>query len=121
MRRSALLLAALTGLSLAGFAGGTTAVAKLRVTPTMLQRGDMLIVKGTGFAPRVRVRIDVDRPSGQPNVHWATVKANAAGGFRYAKVISRSAYPGRYVVLACQRTCRIKATATFRIVKVQPV
>ena len=83
MRRSALLLAALIGLSsLAGVAGSTNSA---------------------------------------PTAHWTTLKANAAGGFRYAKVISRSAFAGEYVVRACQRTCRVKATASYRIVKVKPV
>jgi hypothetical protein len=36
-------------------------------------------------------------------------------------VISRSAFAGQYVVRACQRTCRVKATASYRIVKVKPL
>jgi hypothetical protein len=50
-----------------------------------------------------------------------TLKAGSAGGFRYVKAISRSADPGKYVVIACQRACRVRATASFRIVKLQPV
>ncbi len=121
MRRSALLLAALTGLSLAGVAGSTTAVAKLHVTPTLVGRGATLTVKGSGFVPKFKVAIDVGRPNSQPTAHWTTLKANASGGFRYARVISRSAYAGQYVVRACQRACRVKATALFRIVKVKPL
>ena len=122
MRRSALLLAALIGLSsLAGVAGSATAVAKLRVAPTLVQRGATLTVRGSGFVPKVRVTIDVGRPNSAPTAHWTTLKANAAGSFRYAKVISRSAFAGQYVVRACQRTCRVKATASYRIVKVKPV
>jgi hypothetical protein len=122
MRRSALLLAALIGLSsLAGVAGSTTAVARLRVAPTLVQRGATLTVRGSGFVPKVKVTIDVGRPNSAPTAHWTTLKANATGGFRYAKVISRSAFAGQYVVRACQRTCRVKATASYRIVKVKPV
>jgi hypothetical protein len=121
MRRSALLLAVLLGLSLAGVAGSTTAVAKLRVTPILVQRGATLTVKGSGFAPQVKVTLDVGRPNSKPTTHWTTLKTNAAGGFRYAKVISRSAFAGEYVVRACQRACRIKATASYRIIKVKPV
>ena len=121
MRRSALVLAALMGLSLAGVAGSTTAVAKLRVAPTLVQRSATLTVRGSGFVPKVRVTIDVGRPNSAPTARWTTLKANAAGAFRYAKVISRSAFAGQYVVRACQRTCRVKATASYRIVKVKPV
>ena len=121
MRRSAALLAALTALSLAGVAGSTTAVAKLRVSPALVQRGATLTVKGSGFVPKVKVTIDVGRPKSKPTAHWTTLKANAAGGFRYAKVISRSTFAGEYVVRACQRACRVKATGSFRIVKVKPL
>lgn len=121
MRRSALLLAAVTGLSLAGVAGSTTAVAKLRLNPTLVGRGATLTVKGSGFTPRVKVTLDVGRPNSKPTTHWTTLKANAAGGFRYTKVISRSAFAGEYVVRACQRACRVRATASYRIVKVKPL
>lgn len=121
MRRSALLLAALTGLSLAGAAGTTTAVAKLRVSPTLVQRGSTLTVKGSGFVPKVKVTIDVGRLNSKPTAHWTTLKTNASGAFRYAKSISQSAFAGQYVVRACQRACRVKATASFRIVKVKPL
>jgi hypothetical protein len=121
MRRSALLLAALLGLSLAGVAGSTTAFAKLRVSPTLVERGATLTVKGSRFVPKVRVTIDVGRANSAPTAHWTTLKTNASGGFRYAKVISRSAFAGQYVVRACQRACRVKASASYRIVKVQPL
>jgi hypothetical protein len=121
MRRSVLLLAALTGLSLAGVAGSTTAVAKLRLTPTIVQRGATLTVKGSGFVPNVRLTLDVGRPNSRPTAHWTTMKTNAAGGFRYAKMIPRSAFAGEYVVRACQRACRVKATASYRIIKVKPL
>jgi hypothetical protein len=121
MRRSALLLAALVSLFLAGIGGGTTAVARLSVNPPLLGHGATVIIKGTGFAPKVNVTINVRRPDGPPTVRWATLKAGSAGGFRYVKAISRSADPGKYVVIACQRACRVRATASFRIVKLQPV
>jgi hypothetical protein len=121
MRRSALLLAALTGLSLAGAAGSTTGVARLSVDPPLVGHGATLTVKGAKFAPKVKVTITVRRPNNEPKVRWTTLKANSAGGFRYAKVIARTASVGKYVVVACQRACRIRATATFRIAKVQPV
>jgi len=121
MRRSVLLLAALAGLSLAGIAGGTTAVAKLRLTPTMAQPGATITVKGSGFARNVKLTLDVGRPNSRPTVHWTTLKTNAVGGFRYAKTISRAALPGEYVVRACQRSCRVKATASYRVFKVKPL
>jgi|SRR5215207_3830143 len=121
MRRSALLLAAVTGLLLAGVADSTTAVARLSVNPSLLGYGSTVTIKGTGFAPRVNVTINVRRPNGLPTAHWTTLKANRSGGFRYVRVVARSADTGRYVAVACQRACRIKATAAFRIVKVQPL
>lgn len=121
MRRSALLVAALAGPSLVGVAGGTTARAKLQITPLVAARGATVTVKGTGFTPKVNVTIDVGRRNSEPTAHWATVNASAGGGFRYGKVISRSTAAGTYVVVACQRSCRVKATATFRVAKVKPV
>lgn len=121
MRRSALLLAAVTGLSLAGVAGSTTTAARLSVNPSLLSHGATVTIKGTGFAPRVNVTINVRRPNGLPTARWTTLKANRSGGFRYVRVIARSATTGKYVAVACQRACRIKATATFRIVKIQPL
>lgn len=121
MRRSVLLLAALTSLSLAGVGGSTTVAAKLRLSPTLVQRGAMLSIRGSGFVPNLRLTLDVGRPNSRPSAHWTTLKTNAAGGFRYSRMISRSAFAGEYVVRACQRACRVKATASYRIVKVKPL
>ena len=71
MRRSALLLAALTGASLAGVAGSTTAIANLSVNPPLLGHGATVTIKGTGFTPKVKVTIDVRRPNGGPMARWA--------------------------------------------------
>jgi hypothetical protein len=43
-----------------------------------------------------------------------SARTDATGGFRKTFTVHSS--PGRWVALACQRGCRIKAGASFRII-----
>jgi hypothetical protein len=117
----ALLLVAAGALALTGLAGSVTSAAKLRVTPPTVLRGGTITITGSHFRPRVRVTIDIGSPNSDNTSRLGTVKAKANGSFRFASTISKSTRPGKYVVLACQATCRVKATARLAVTKVKPV
>ena len=116
-----LLLAVVTGLSLAGLAGGTSSVAKLKIAPAIVPRGGVITVTGTGFRPYLRVTLRIGRPNASTTAKLGTVKATAKGAFRFRKTIARSTGAGLWVVRACQSSCRTKATAQFRVAKVKPL
>lgn len=120
-RSVALLLAGATALVLAGLAGSTTSGARLRAQPPMVPVGNPLTVSGSGFAPRVRVTLFIGRPNSSKTARLGTIRANRKGGFKFVKTISRSTGAGLWVVRACQRSCRTKASARFRVAKIKPL
>jgi hypothetical protein len=120
MRIAASLLAAATALSLAGLAGSSTS-ARLRVQPPVVQRGSSIKLIGTGFRPNLKVTLDVRRPLAAKRARFGSVTVGRKGGFVLTKTISRSTGAGKWVVRACQRGCRITATARFYVSKVKPV
>lgn len=120
-RISALALAAVTALSLAGLAGSTASKATLRIKPPMVARGNPITITGTGFKPSLKVTLHIGRPNTDNTSRLGSVQASKTGGFRFVKTISRSTAAGAWVVLACQRNCRVKATAKFYVAKVKPV
>ena len=121
MRIAAALLAAATALTLAGLAGGASTTARLRVTPPSVVRGEVLKVTGSGFRPGLKVTLDVRRSLSNTRARLGSVTAGRKGGFVYRKRISRSTVAGKWILRACQRSCRIKATATFYVSKIKPV
>ncbi len=122
MRRiQILLLAAAAALSLAGLAGGTASVAKLKAQPPLVLRGGTITIIGTGFRPGVKATLRIGRPRSLNTARLGSVKAKANGRFTFSKTISRSTGAGSWVVLACQASCHTKATALFRVAKVKPV
>jgi hypothetical protein len=112
-----LVLAAGAALALAALGWGSATVAKLRVRPPAVPPGGTLTITGSGFRPRVRVTISVRQSFGRTTSKLGRVQATAKGGFRLSRTISRSSNAGRYVVIACQRGCRTKATARFFVPK----
>jgi hypothetical protein len=122
MRRTYTLLFAVVGaLFLAGLAGGTASMAKLKVQPPMVIRGGTITITGTGFRPSVKVTFALGRPHSDKTARIGSVMAKANGRFTFNKTISRSTGAGSWVALACQAGCRTKATALFRVAKVKPV
>ncbi len=117
----ALLLTGAAGLSLAGLAGGASSTARLRITPQFVPRGETMTITGTGFRPSLRVTLRIGRPNSDSTARFGATTAGRRGGFTVKKVLSRSIGAGTWVVLACQRNCRIKATAQFRVPKIKPV
>lgn len=120
-RLCALLLAAVSALTLVGLAGGTASVARLKVSPPMVIPGGTITIAGTGFRPSLKVTLRIGRPDAAKRSLIGSVKAKANGRFTFAKTISRSTEAGSWVVRACQANCGIKATALFRVAKVKPV
>lgn len=87
----------------------------LRVTPKTIPRGGVLTFRGAGWPARTRVTLLVGPPASEADP-VGSVRTNARGRFLRRLRISRTATPGAYVALACRAGCRVKATATFRIV-----
>jgi hypothetical protein len=121
MRIAALLLAAATALSLAGLAGGASTTARIRITPQAVVRGNTIKLTGTGFRPSLKVTLDIRRSLATRRARFGSVTAGRNGGFVLTKKISRSTGAGKWIVRACQRGCRVKATARFYVSKVKPV
>ncbi len=111
----------MSSLSLAGLAGGTVTVAKLKARPPIVVRGGTITITGTGFRPSVKVTLSIGRPRSDNISRIGSVKAKASGRFTFSKAISRSTEAGSWVVLACQANCRTKATAPFWVAKIKPV
>jgi hypothetical protein len=120
VRTAATLVAAATALSLAALAGGASTAA-LRIQPPVVVRGDPIKVTGTGFKPGLKVTLTIRRPYADRTARLGSITAGRKGGFVFTKKISRSTTAGTWVVRACQRGCRIKATARFRVAKIKPV
>jgi hypothetical protein len=115
------LVAAATALPLAGLAGGASTAARLRVTPPSVVRGETIKLTGTGFKPRLKVTLDIRRPFADKGARFGSVTAASTGRWVLRKKISRSTPAGKWIVRACQRGCRTRATARFYVSKVKPV
>ena len=91
-----------------------TAHAKLKVTPAKVKKRARIKLAGKGFAAdkavtlvllkglKVKARLGFGLPNGN-------------GGFTRRVRLGKKVRAGRYLVRACQVTCRIKATARLRI------
>lgn len=120
MKRALIVAAALAALGAAPAiahdegAGRETAIS-LRVTPKAVARGAFLTFTGSGWPARSRVQLLVGPPASEADP-VGTITTDARGRFERRMRIQRTATPGPYVALACRAQCRVKATATFRIV-----
>jgi hypothetical protein len=99
---------------------GTAAAPTVRTQPRVVRPGTAVTITGSHFRPRLRVTLSIRGTSGKGS-RIGVVEATAAGAFRFRKTISRSTVAGVYVVRACQRSCRTKATTTFLVPKIKPV
>jgi len=90
-------------------------VVSLRVTPKTIPRGGFLTFTGAGWPARGQVTLRVGPPASEADP-VGSVRADVRGRFLRRLRIPRTATPGLYVALACRAGCRVKATATFRIV-----
>jgi hypothetical protein len=102
-----------------GLRSGTTAAstAKPRLTlkPKVVSPGGRLTFIGSGFRPNEQVWLGVGPPQSEAR-KWGSTRANRAGAFRKTFTVNRKVHAGRWIAIACQRGCRIKAGASFRTV-----
>ena len=89
--------------------------ARLTLAPRVVAAGGRLTFIGRGFRPNQKVWLGVGPPQSEA-VRWGTTRATRAGAFRRTFTVNRHVKPGRWVAIACQQGCRIKAGASFRTV-----
>lgn len=94
-----------------------TSIAKPRLTlkPKVVAPGGRLTFMGNGFRPNEKIWLGVGPPQSEA-LHWGTTRANSVGAFRKTFTVNRKVHAGRWIAIACQRGCRIKAGASFRTV-----
>lgn len=103
-------------------AGATYVSAKPRLTvePPVVAPGSSIVVKGRGFRHRARVTLYIGPPRSEGD-RVGSAKTNRRGRFSKTLGLSAGAPDGRFVVLACQRACRVKATKSFTISSTGPI
>jgi hypothetical protein len=84
--------------------------------PKTVPRGAVLLVTGRHWTPGRLVDVLVGPPRSEAD-HVAWARARADGTFRRGIRIARDAKTGSFVVLGCRRACRVKAQASFRVVR----
>jgi hypothetical protein len=84
------------------------------VSPKTISPGGTITVEGKGWKPSSRVSILIG-PRNSEADKVGTLRANERGRIKGKLKFSKSAAPGRYVLLACRKQCAVKATANFRI------
>jgi hypothetical protein len=108
---------AVCGLPLAASSAVATGSAPmLSVRPAHVHAGESVTLRGRSFPPQVRVALTVRRPDGH-TVRAGRAQAGRNGTFVAILRIRDRTGPGLYVVSACERPCRQRATARFRIVR----
>ena len=110
-----LLLAASAALASAGLAGSMTLAPKVTVKPRFVRPGNAITITGSHFRPRLRVTLTSRLATGTSRYKIGSVLATSTGGFRLSKKLSKSTAVGNYILRACQRACRTKATAVFYV------
>lgn len=97
-------------------AGTSPAMAspRLDVQPTTVTAGHTITFSGSGFRASARVVVAIGPPRSEADPVGST-RTTSRGRFTLRLAIPATATPGRYVALGCQRSCRIKAQASFRI------
>lgn len=101
----------------AGGAGETARSAAgptLTVRPRAARRGGRVVFYGEGFRPLVRVVLLAGPPASEA-VKIGNAKTDEDGEFVAPIAIERRVRAGRYVALACRESCRVKASAIFRV------
>ncbi len=98
--------------------GAVSTAPSVSVSPKIVLRGGSLVVTGRHWPHRARVELLIGPPRSEAD-HVAWVTTTSSGTLRKRLPISRHAATGRFVLLACRRSCRVKAQASFRIVAVR--
>jgi hypothetical protein len=101
-------------------ADGAGAAARARPTltvrPRVVRRGGSVMLYGGGFKPHVRVILLAGPPASEA-ARIGSAKTDGDGAFVAPVAIERDVAPGRYVALACRHDCRVKASASFRVLR----
>ena len=86
----------------------------LRLTPSVIRPGDRVTFTGSHWPADRRVTLLIGPPFSEAD-EFSSARTGSRGRFRKAFRFPASAEPGRYVVLACRRSCRQKASADLTI------
>lgn len=97
-------------------AASAVAAPAVSVSPANVPLGGTAAFTATGFRAATRLQILVGPPNSEASL-VGTVTTDALGRGVVRSRVSRAATPGRYVVLACQLSCSVKATRSFNIVR----
>jgi hypothetical protein len=103
-------------LALAPVAVSSSAATKphLTVKPPILGPGEHLTMVGRGFGASHRVTLLIGPPNSEA-VKVASTKTNRKGRFSKGIFLANDIEPGEYVVLACRRSCAVKASAKITV------
>jgi hypothetical protein len=91
-----------------------TARAKLKVTPAKVKKRARIKLGGKGFAPDKAIVLALLKGS-KIKARLGFGLPNGNGAFTRQVRLSKKIRAGRYVVRACQVSCRIKATARLKV------
>lgn len=100
--------------------GGVAIAAPAAPAPSLVVRpraaapGGSVVFFGSDFPAHVRLVLLAGPPSSEATSIGAA-RTDRDGRFRAPIKIARGVAPGRYVALACRHDCRLKASATFRV------
>lgn len=115
MRTRSLVIALLGLVALAPVAGSPAASkVHLKVKPPILGPGEDLTTIGSGFGARRTVTILIGPPNSEA-FKVGSARTNSKGRFTKIITLSNDIEPGKYVVLACRRSCAVKASAKITV------
>src|SRR4051812_23785109 len=86
----------------------------LTVTPRRVHQGGSVTFTGSHWAHNVKVTLLLGQPNTDAN-KFATVKTNGRGQFSYMLPIKPTAPTGKYVILACRKSCATKVSRSMTI------
>ena len=89
----------------------------LRVSPSVVHRGDNVTISGKHWGSRKVVTLRIGVPNSDATSLIDTVRTEADGSFTGVVPVKPKATLGSYVILACRKQCAIKRTKPLQIVK----
>lgn len=86
----------------------------LRVRPATISPGDTVTFSGSGWPANRVVELLIGPPRSEAD-RFTSARTGPGGRFRTSFTFPTAIQPGRYVVLACRRSCRVKVSAPLRV------
>jgi hypothetical protein len=115
-----LVLVAAAAFALASSADTATKRPTLVLNPPLVPPGGKTLVTGSHFRPGVRVTIWIARAHTTAYTRLGGFfKANRKGSFTVARAVSKKIKLGKYLVCACQSSCRTSATRSLLVVQIE--